>query len=117
MNFSEEVKTGLWAMIDEMSNDTTPFTMHPGKDFSRKKKWDFASVMKFIISMEGKSLKDELLKYFEYSSEHPTNSSFNQRRAQIKPEAFEHLFQTFLSKYNNNDNLYQGYNIPLKRCG
>ena len=28
MNFSEEVKTGLWAMIDEMSNDTTPFTMH-----------------------------------------------------------------------------------------
>lgn len=111
MNFSEEVKTGLWAMIDEMSNDTTPFTMHPGKDFSRKKKWDFASVMKFIISMEGKSLKDELLKYFEYSSEHPTNSSFNQRRAQIKPEAFEYLFRAFLSKYNNNDNLYQGYKL------
>lgn len=50
----------------------------------------------YLISMEGKSLKDELLKHFEYSSEHPTNSSFNQRSEQIKPEAFEHLFQRFL---------------------
>ena len=50
MNFSEEVKTGLWAMIDEMSNDTTPFTMHPGKDFSRKKKWDFPKRTKFLFS-------------------------------------------------------------------
>ena len=69
MNFSEEVKAELWAMIDAMSNDTTPFTMNPGKDFSRKKKWDFASVMKFIISMEGKSLKDEILKYFVYTDQ------------------------------------------------
>ena len=45
MNFSEEVKAELWAMIDTMSNDTTPFTMNPGKDFSRKKKWDFVSVL------------------------------------------------------------------------
>ncbi len=111
MKFSEETKKELWAMIDKMSDDITPFVMHPGKDFSRKKKWDFASVMKFIISMEGRSLKDELLKYFEYSSELPTNSSFNQRRAQIKPEAFEHLFYTFLNKHNSDQNLYHGYKI------
>ena len=111
MRFSEKTKAELWTMIDEMSNNTAPFIMHPGKDFSRKKKWDFASVMKFIISMEGKSLNDELLKYFEYSSDHPTNSSFNQRRAQIKPEAFEYLFRTFLNQYNNDENLYHGYKL------
>lgn len=66
MNFSEEVKTALWSMIDKMSKDNCPFTTHSGKDFSRKKKWDYASVMKFIISIEGRPLKDELLKYFEY---------------------------------------------------
>ena len=111
MNFSAQVKTELWDMIDEMSNDITPFINHPGKDFSRKKKWDFASVMKFIISMEGSSVTDELLKYFGYSSEYPTSSSFNQRRGQIKSEAFQYLFQTFLKRYHTDDNLYRGYKL------
>ncbi len=42
-----------------------------------------------MLTMEGKALRDELLEYFEFDNTTPSNSSFNQRRAQILPEAFE----------------------------
>ena len=92
MDFSEEVKTALWDLIDEMSQNKLNYVVHPSKDFSRKKKWDFPTLMKFIISMESQSLKNELHKYFGYTTECPTNASFNQRRAQISPDAFKDLF-------------------------
>ena len=47
--------------------------------------------VKFMLTMEGKALRDELLEYFEFDNTTPSNSSFNQRRAQILPEAFEFL--------------------------
>ena len=40
MRFSEEVKAALWELIDEMSLNVSEFTVHPEKDFTRKKKWD-----------------------------------------------------------------------------
>ena len=92
MDFSEEVKTALWDLIDEMSQNKLNYVVHPSKDFSRKKKWDFPTLMKFIISMESQSLKNELHKYFGYTTECPTNASFNQRRAQISPDALKDLF-------------------------
>ena len=39
-----------------MSLRASEFTVNPNKDFTRKKKWDFATLMKFIISMESQSL-------------------------------------------------------------
>lgn len=87
MNFSEEVKSTLWNLIDEMSSNLLELTVNPDKDFKGKKRWDFPTLVKFIISMESQSLKDELHKYFGYTIDCPTNASFNQRRAQIKSAA------------------------------
>lgn len=53
MNFSKEVKATLWKIIDEMGSNVSDYTVNPKKDFSRKKKWDFPTLVKFIISMEG----------------------------------------------------------------
>ena len=64
--------------------------------------------MKFISSMESQSLKNELHKYFGYTTECPTNASFNQRRALISPDAFKDLFFSFTSRYNNNSNFHKG---------
>ena len=111
MQFSEEVKATLWNLIDEMSLNLSKFTMNPGKDFTRKKKWDFPTLIKFIISMESQSLKNELHKYFGYTTECPTNASFNQRRAQIKSDAFKYLFEAFTNQYNNNPSLFKGYRL------
>lgn len=111
MKFSEEVKTTLWSMIDQMSTNLSQFIVNPEKDFSRKKKWDFPTLMKFIISMEGQSLKNELHKYFGYTLECPSNSSFNQRRSQVKADAFKYLFNSFTSNYNKTPKLFKGYKL------
>lgn len=111
MQFSEEVKATLWNLIDEMAFDLSEFTVNPDKDFTRKKKWDFPTLVKFIISMESQSLKNELHKYFGYTTDCPTNASFNQRRAQIKSDAFQYLFTTFTAQYNNEPSLFKGFRL------
>ena len=83
VKYSIWIKEKLLSLIKEMDQYHWLFTRNAEKDFSRVKKWSFSEVIRFIISMEGKSLKDELLKHFNFSIETPTNSSFNQRRAQI----------------------------------
>lgn len=60
--------------------------------------------------MEGKSLKDELLEHFNFSVDTPTNSSFNQRRAQILPEAFKFLFREFIA-VASGEKLFRGYRL------
>ena len=111
MNFPAEVKKKLFDLIDEMDTFHWLFTKNPKKDFSRKKKWSFGSVLKFMIIMEGKSLKDELLEYFNFDKATPSNSSFNQRRAQILPEAFEFLFHEFTDCFPNKEALYKGLRL------
>ena len=111
MQFSEEVKNTLWNLIDDMSLHASKFTLNPNKDFTRKKKWDFATRMKFIISMESQSLKNELHKYFGYTTDCPSTASFNQRRSQIRAEAFQSLFESFTTEYSNNTNLFKGYRL------
>ena len=92
MDYATQVKKHLFSLIDEMDSTHWLFTKNPNTDFSRKKKWSFTEIVKFMISMEGKSMRDELLEYFDFDNHTPSNSSFNQRRAQILPEAFEFLF-------------------------
>ena len=98
-------------MIDQMATNLSQFTVNPEKDFSRKKKWDFPTLMKFIISMEGQSLKNELHKYFGYTLECPSNASLNQRRSQVKSDAFKYLFNSFTSKFSKTPKLFKGYKL------
>ena len=64
MNYSTFIKEKLVFLINEMDQYHWLFTRNAEKDFSRIKKWSFGEIMRFIISMEGKSLKDELLEHF-----------------------------------------------------
>lgn len=111
MDYATQVKKHLFSLIDEMDSTHWLFTKNPNTDFSRKKKWSFTEIVKFMISMEGKSLKDELYEYFDYEYETPSNSSFNQRRAQILPEAFEFLFKEFTNTFVCKDKTYKGYKL------
>lgn len=86
-----------------MSLNASEFTVNPNKDFT--------TVLKFIISMENQSLKNELHKYFGYTADCPSTASFNQRRAQIRAEAFQSLFEKFSAKYNNTTNFFNEYRL------
>ena len=72
MNYSTEVKQKLLSIITKMDSYYWLFTKHPKTDFSRKKKWSFEEVMKFMLTMEGKALRDELLEYFEFDNTTPS---------------------------------------------
>lgn len=104
------IKQELLALIEETDGKRCLFTRNPKTDFSRVKKWTFAEIMRFMISMQGESLNCELLKYFHCDHNMPTKSSFNQRRAQILPDAFEYLFHRFTDTVNK-DKLFQGYRL------
>lgn len=110
MHYSTWLKNRFLSIIEEMDGMPWLFVRNPAKDFSRVKKWSFYETIRFIISMEGKSVRDELLEYFEYSDKTPTNSSFNQRRSQILPEAFQYLFHEF-NQVIYQENLHRGYRL------
>lgn len=110
MNFSNTLKSHLMTLIDEMDSHHQDFTRNPKTDFSRTKKWSFRSTFLFILSMEGNSLKNELLKFFDFNPELPSTSSFVQRRSQILPSAFETLFHSFTAYDTREENTY-GYQL------
>ena len=111
MNYATTIKTHLFNLIDEMNSSRWLFLKNPDVDFTRKKKWSFSEIIKFMISMEGKSLKDELYDYFDYDYDTPSNSSFNQRRSQILPEAFEFLFRGFNETVPRKNVMYKDYQL------
>jgi len=110
MKDSVMIKNKLLSLISEMDHYKWLFVRNPESDFSRVKKWSFSEIMRFIISMEGNSVQNELYKYFEFRNETPTNSSFNQRRAKILPEAFEFLFREFTDSVVR-PKFYRGYRL------
>lgn len=63
MNHPVNIREQLYGLIEEMDKYHWLFTKDPVRDYSRVKKWSFGEVVRFIIGMEGKSLKEEILKY------------------------------------------------------
>ena len=78
MNFANQVKNTLLQDIADMAKVSWMFSKHPGKDFTRKRKIDFQSLLHFSICMEAGTLRHELLKYFSYDPSTLSNSAFYQ---------------------------------------
>lgn len=99
MTFAEYVKNDLLSLIAEMNTVPWLFAKNPETDFSRTRKLDFESVLRFILSMESGSMKKELLDYFKFSADTPSASAFIQQRNKLLPEALEFLFSEFNSHF------------------
>ena len=69
------------------------------KDFSRNRKLDFENLMKSVIFMSGKPIKEELYDYFGYNPSTATASAFVQQRDKLKPAAFESLLKMINKSY------------------
>lgn len=110
MIFAEHVKKSLLSLIQDMADVPWLFSKRPGVDFSRCRKLDFASTIRFVLSMERGSLKKELLDYFHFSVDTPSASAFNQQREKITLEAFRFLFYEFNSLFPFQKN-YKGYQL------
>lgn len=78
-----------------MSQNIESFSKSPGKDFSRKRKLDFRSVISVLLSMNGGSTANHLMDYFKFDANTVSVSAFVQQRAKLKWEAMEYLFHRF----------------------
>jgi hypothetical protein len=109
-HFIATTKKILFDVISELQKDPTLFVKHPGRDFTRKRKLDFNTFMKFTLGTSGRSMNKELLDYFNFATDVPSNSAYNQQRAKVLPEAFEFLFHEFTSRLRVN-NSFHGYRL------
>lgn len=67
--------------------------IHPGKDFTRRKKFPVDKLLSLLVSESSSSTKNKLLDFFDMDTDKPTDSAFNQQRATLKPKALEAVFQ------------------------
>lgn len=104
------IKRTLKKCINEMSAHPETFVKNPGKDFTRERKLPFKQVLKAVLSMTGKSLRGELMEYFNLKTSMPTVSAFVQQRDKVDHRAFEALFHTF-TKAVDEQALFKGYRL------
>ncbi len=90
------LKKLLRTTIRDMARNKHLFTRSPGKDFTRKQKLNFASVVSALLSMSGGSTASSLMDYFKFDPSTANSSAFVQQRAKLKPEAMEYLLQRFV---------------------
>ena len=93
----KQLKKFLLSEIKLVSENVNEYCFSKGKDFIRKRKLSFETVIKTLIGMESKSLSNELITAFDTEPEMPSTSAFVQQRYKIKPEAFKAVFDGFTS--------------------
>ena len=93
-----KLKKLLKTTIRNMEQNSIEFVRSPGKDFTRKRKLDFASVVSALLSMSGGSTASSLMDYFKFDPATASTSAFVQQRAKLKPEAMEYLFHRFVQE-------------------
>ena len=98
----KHLKKFLLSEIKAVSEKSNEYCVSAGKDFTRKRKISFETVIKTLIGMESKSLTNELISAFDMKSEMPSTSAFVQQRYKIKPEAFKAVFDGFTARLINN---------------
>lgn len=94
----KQVKDLLVAQIRLVSSNAKSFCIDSEKNFSRKRKLTMEKIITGIIGMGSGSVTNELLDFFNDSSETPTSSAFCQQRRKVTVEAFETVFRLFSKK-------------------
>ena len=104
------VKKKLDDAINQLCEVSWMFSKHPEKDFTRTRKLPFRKVVSFLLSMEGGSLTNEMMKHFGCSAEIASSSAFVQQRGNLSETAVPDLFALFVSK-TDSPKLYKGLRL------
>ena len=103
----EKIKQALTDTIQAITNHKWLFSVRPGKDHTRNRKFPFSKTIASILAFRGGTLNHEIMDFFGLDPSVGTSSAFIQQRAKICPEAFEALFRYFVQK-TDEDKLYRG---------
>ena len=98
----KSVKKALNDTIDAMTECKWMFSVRPGKDNTRNRKFPFQKMISSILAFRAGSLNREIMDHFGFDPSVGSSSAFIQQRAKILPEAFEYLFQSFIEKIDGS---------------
>ena len=104
------VKQALTDAIQAITDYKWLYSVRPGKDNTRNRKFPFSKMISSILALRGGTLNREIMDFFGFDPGIGTSSAFIQQRAKILPEAFVSLFQHFTSKIDENK-LYHGLRL------
>lgn len=107
---SQELKKLLLSIINAQKQNLTGLVSNPLVDFSRNRKIPYENMILSLLTMEGSSLTNELLRQFGCRTTTATASAFVQQRQKILPIALEKLFHEFVLHTSQDDN-YKGYKL------
>ena len=93
-----------------MAQNSDLFSKRPSKDFSRNSKLSFEKIISILLTMQGKSISNELLDFFNYEQNTPSASAFVQARNKLAPHTMQTLFQRFVSASDVHET-YKGFSL------
>lgn len=106
----ENIKQALIDTIQAITDYKWLYSVRPGKDHTRTRKFPFAKTLSSILAFRGGTLNHEIMDFFGLDPDIGTSSAFIQQRAKILPEAFESLFRYFVQK-TDESMLYRGLRL------
>lgn len=101
--FHDKIKFFFSFSIQSVASNISDFAVHPGRDFTRSKKFPPDKLLTFLVAEGSSSTKNELLDFFDMDIDKPTDSAFNQQRAKLNPKALEAVFQKFNESVDSLD--------------
>ena len=107
-NYSTKIKQKLTRTIKHLEQNKELFVTNHKTDFTRTRKLTFLNMINMMLAMNGNSIYQELLDYFNYDVDTASTSAFIQARSKIQPEAFKHLFKHFTASYTDYKT-FKGY--------
>ena len=109
--YSKRLKNCILDIIGKMAKEPEKFITSSKNHLCRKRKWDFSTLMRFILSFGSNSLGYEVGNFFEYQEGFPTVSSFVQQRQKLDYSAFRYLFDKFNECIDDHPVLFKQYRL------
>ena len=104
------LKEKLNAAINQICATSREFVKDPLRDFTRLRQLPMQRVLKILLCAEGGTLTAELLKFFHFHQDTPTDSAFIQQRHKLNDAALPALFHTFVNM-TDLAHRYKGYRL------
>lgn len=109
--FANQLKNCIFTIISEMEKKTDEFLFSDPHAFRRKRKWGFATMIRFLLSFGSNSLGLEIGEFFGYKEGFPTVSSFVQQRKKLHFSALEFLFHELNDRVRSELQLFKNYRL------
>ena len=100
------VKRALNEAIQAVTDYKWLYSVRPGKDNTRDRKFPFKKMISSILAFRGGTLNREIMDFFGLDPNIGTSSAFIQQRSKILPEAFDTLFRYFASKVDESKSFH-----------